>query len=577
MTGPEERGEHAGRWALVAILAAAAYALAVAWTGGFDLRLAGIRVRSHDWVRPACVAVAGALWLAAAWRRRLSILSTRAWNVVARGHAGRVLAGAAAVWTIAAALLFGTFAVGGADSYGYAGQARLMLRGRLTDTIPLDPAFRWPDARASLIPLGFTGGGAAQVIAPRYPPGLPLLMVPFAGLSAQAIYLVVPLCGVLAVWCIYRLGAGLGDPLAGGAAALLLSASPTFLYQLVQPMGDVPVTACWLAALVAASRATNASAGAAGALTSLAIAIRPNLAPLAVVILVLAMGGRPERGFRRAAMFVAALAPGLVALGWVQHVRYGSIVGSGYGRIEEGFSVHNVLPNLARYPRWLTETHTIYIWLGALAPLWVLRWRRTAPPLLAWTMVVLALAVWAAYLPYVYFQPREWFYTRFLLPGIAIMLLFASLISLTVVRTFPAAMRFPAGALLLGGLLAACIHAAAVRQVFDLRAQERKYPDAGAFARERLPREAFILAAQHSGSLRYYASRPTLRWDVLAAAHLDEAIADLRAAGYQPFAVLDADEDAAFRSKFEGAGQREVQTLRPLAVLGVVRVYEFGR
>jgi hypothetical protein len=342
-------------------------------------------------------------------------------------------------------------------------------------------------------------------------------------------------------------------------------------------MGDVPVTACWLGALVAASRATNASAGTAGALTSLAIAIRPNLAPLAALILLVAVRGGPGPGFVRAALFVAGLGPGLVALGWIQHVRYGSIVGSGYGRIEEGFTVRNVLPNLARYPRWVTETHTFYIWLGTLAPLWILRCRRGASPLVAWTLLMLGMAVWAAYLPYVYFQPNEWFYTRFLLPAIVIMLLFACLISLTVVRTLPAATRFPAGALLLAGLLAAFIHAAAARQVFALHARERKYPDAGAFAREHLPVDAFILAAQHSGSLRYYASRPTLRWDVLAAAHLDEAIADLRAAGYQPFAVLDADEDAAFRSKFEGAGQREVRNLEPLAVLGVVRVYGFGR
>jgi hypothetical protein len=569
------RGRRAARWALGATLAAAAYAAAVVWSGGFDVRLAGIRVRSHDWVRPALAAVAGASWLAVTRRRRLSTLSTYAWNAAAGGSAARALTGAAAVWTIGAAMLFGTFAVGGADSYGYAGQARLLLDGRLTDTIPLKPAFRWPDAPATLVPLGFTGGGAAQVIAPRYPPGLPLLMVPFAAVSAQAIYLVVPVCGLLAVWCTYRLGASLGDPLAGGAAAMLLSASPTFLYQLVQPMGDVPVTACWLGALIAASRATNASAGTAGALTSLAIAIRPNLAPLASLILLLAVRGGPEPGFVRAALFVGGLAPGLVALGWIQHVRYGSIVGSGYGRIEEGFTVRNVLPNLARYPRWLTETHTFYIWLGTLAPLWILRWRRGASPLVAWTLLMLAMAVWAAYLPYVYFQPNEWFYTRFLLPAIVIMLLFACLISLTVVRTLPAATRFPAGALLLCVLFAAFIHAAAARQVFTLHAQERKYPDAGAFALEHLPADAFILAAQHSGSLRYYASRPTLRWDVLGAAHLDEAIADLRAAGYRPFAVLDADEDAAFRSKFEGAGQREVLNLEPLAVLGAVRIYGF--
>ena len=41
---------------------------------------------------------------------------------------------------------------------------------------------------------------------------------------------------------------------------MLLSVSPPFLYQLVQPMSDVPGVACWLGALAAASRGTTVSA-----------------------------------------------------------------------------------------------------------------------------------------------------------------------------------------------------------------------------------------------------------------------------------------------------------------------------
>ena len=107
-------------------------------------------------------------------------------------------------------------------------------------------------------------------MAPLYPPGLPLLMAAFGAVSEPAIFLVVPLFGVLAVWCTYRLGASLGQPLAGGLAAVFLSVSPTFLYQLMQPMGDIPAAACWLAALIAASRQTQLSAGGAGVLTALA-------------------------------------------------------------------------------------------------------------------------------------------------------------------------------------------------------------------------------------------------------------------------------------------------------------------
>jgi hypothetical protein len=576
MTGRTVRNpSRLASWLLAATLAAAAYAAVVIVTGGFDTRLAGIRLRSRDWVRPAAVAAAGAAWLLYASRRPLAAASTRAWERIDEGSGSRILAGLAMAWTLAAALAFGTFAVGGADSYGYAAQARLLLEGRLTDTIRLEPSFRWPDAPATLIPLGFTASRRVNVIAPRYPPGLPLLMALFGAISERGIYLVVPLFGLLAVWCTYQLGATLGDRLAGAAAALLVAASPTFLYQLVQPMGDVPAAAGWLAALLAASRGTVGWAGLAGTLASLAIAIRPNLAPLAGLIFISAVNGAPQPSrVRRGVVFIAALAPFVIATGWIQYLRYGSALASGYGTIDQGFSVHNVLPNLARYPRWLTEAHTVFIWTSAFAPIWIVTEGRRRPAA-AWTALFVALAVWAAYLPYAYFQPHEWFYTRFLLPAVAIMLLYSALVSLSVVRRLPAAVRLPIGGLLMLALLATFIQCARSRQVFDLERQERRYPEAGTFVREQLPSRSFILAAQHSGSLRYYANRPTLRWDLLSASHLDEALAELRAAGYEPFAVLDGEEDAAFRRRFDRAGA--IARLKPLAVLGGVRVYGFTR
>ena len=576
MAGPTERVVGRREMGLAAAtLVVGAYALLVAWTGGFDARFAGVRIRSTAWERPALIAAAGSAWLLYRARRQLATACVRVWTAADQACGSYVLVGLAGAWTLAAGLIFGTFAIGGADSYGYVGQARLLLNGRLTDTVPVRTAFNWPDAQATLIPLGFTTGRAPGVIAPKYPPGLPLLMAPLAAISEHAVYLLVPLFGVLAVWLTYRLGAEIGDPLAGGVAAMLLSASPTFLFQLVQPMSDVPAMASWLGALMMASRGTVASAGAAGALSSIAVMIRPNLAPLAGVIFLPAFFAGRDVRWRRAGMFVAGLAPGLLALAWIQHVRYGSVLASGYGTVEDGFTTSNIGPNLARYPRWLTESHTGFIWLSALAPFWIAR--RAARPLLAWTALLVAVAIWGAYLPYVYFQPQEWFYTRFLLPAIAIMLFFAAATSLWVLRRLPSALRVPIGALLLLAWLWTLAQSAQSRNVFEVHRQESKYPLAGAFAREHLPATAFILAAQHSGSLRYYANRPTLRWDLLDAGHLDQALASLRAEGYEPFAVLDAEEDVEFRRKFEAAGQRAAAHLTPLAVFGAARVYGFGR
>jgi hypothetical protein len=562
-------------WLVAATAAAAVFAVAIWWTGGFSVRIAGVRVRSHSWVRPAIVASIGAALLILLARRRLDTAVVHAWSAAESLRFARALAASAMAWTLTAGMVFGTFASGGADSYGYASQARLLAQGRLTDAIPLRPAFTWPDVEASLTPLGFNRGQSPGVIAPRYPPGFPLLLAPLTTISETAIYVLVPALGLLAVLGTYQLGVRLGDPLAGASAAVLLSVSPTFLYQMVQPMSDVPATTCWLWAVLIASNGSRNAAVAAGALSSLAIMIRPNLAPLAALVLVPAAFGSRDGRVLRTLLFAAAALPGMLALGWIQAVRYGSPLASGYGTLADGFSAANIGPNLARYPRWLTESHTWFIWLSLLAPAWIVR--RAARPLFAWMAAVMALAVWAAYLPYVYFQPHEWFYTRFLLPAIPVMLFFSVAVSLWTLRRLPRVLRAPVTAALFLALVVAEVHLARTLGAFDIRFQERKYPLAGAFVRERLPPAAFVLAVQHSGSIRYYAGRPTLRWDVILPRHLDQVLATLRAQGFEPFAVVDGGEDEDFRRRFGAADQRAVRGLLLLAVLGDTRIYAFER
>ena len=572
-TTARDRGVH---WILAAVLIATLYALTIAVTGGFNFQIAGVRVRSHSWVRPALLALAGVAMLAFLIRARIPALFARLSRVLESAAVARWptwLTVAATAWALAAGVGFGTFASGGADSYGYVAQARLLAHGHLTDTIPSSADYTWPNVESTLTPLGFRPGRTRGVIAPTYPPGFPLLLAPLAACSERLIYLLVPVFGALLIWITYRIGATVGDPPAGAMAAALLSVSPTFLYQVVQPMSDVPAAACWLGALLLAVRGTSYAAAGSGAICSLAILIRPNLAPIAGLIATAAIFSSSGFRLRRAMLFAGALVPGLVTLGWIQNVRYGSPLASGYGTLSDKFSLQHIAPNLARYPGWLTETHTWFIWLSVAAPFWVAR--RARKPLLAWSAVALAVATWASYLPYVYFHPNEWFYTRFLLTAIAVMLLYASAVALWPVRRLPAAWHAPVALLLVGGLVAMLVHAAQTHGAFSIRIQERKYPLAGAFVRDRLPAAAFVLARQHSGSIRYYANRPTLRWDLLSPTRLDEVLATFRAQGYQPFLVVDAGEYEEFREKFARTDQRAIHQLTPLAVLGDARVFGF--
>jgi hypothetical protein len=555
----------------------AVFAGFVALTGGIDTRLGGIAVRSRSWERPAALAALLGVVALIQFRREVQPVAVAAWRVLAAAGARvpRWLPVLAVCWTVYAAWSFGTFAIGGSDSYGYVSQAELFARGRLTDDMPLHPAFAWPDDIPwTLTPLGYTRNHTRGTLAPTYPPGFPLMMAPLARISSAAVFLVVPICAAIAVWCCWRLGRELEEPLAGTLAATLLSVSPTFLYQAAQPMSDVPATVCWMGALLLARRRSLAGASLAGLLAGLAILVRPNLAPLGLMVTAAAATVPDTPRLRRCAVCVASMIPAVVLLGWIQQVRYDSPLASGYGPFAELFSTSNIAANLSRYPRWLIETHTPFIWVWLCAPIWIVR----APARVrsfAWVCYAFTAAVVAAYLPYVYFQPDEWSYTRFVLPALPFMLVFGVLLVLAAARLVSARRAHALVITLCLGLAVWLAVRAKSVGAFDLRQGELKYPEVGRFVRDRLPSSAFVLAAQHSGSVRYYGGRPILRWDLLGRTSLDPAIASLRRAGYEPFVVVDVDEEPVFRKRFLSGAQASVDRLEAVATLGSTSVYGF--
>jgi len=566
--GPVTVQRRASAFLLLAFMTAL-FAVFVALTGGIDTRIAGVAVRSRSWERPAAVALV---------LLGLGLFFVRHLFVAVAARLFRALPALIILWGTVAAFAFGTYAAGGADSFGYISQAELLAHGRLTDTMPLHPAFDWPDIGVTLTPLAFTRGPHPGVLVPVYPPGLPLLMAPLTWIHPSAVFLVVPLCAIFTLWCCLRLGRELDDEQAGTLGALLLSVSPTFLMQAMQPMSDVPVTAAWLTALLLSRRPSPGSAAFAGLVASLAIMIRPNLAPLALfVILACATASRQgSRGRTARHMLVCALCmlPGIIALGYIQNARYGSPLGSGYGSFHDLFGLSNIGPNLSRYPRWLTMAHSPLLWLWLLAPLW---FRQTAARARAfgWIGYGFAAAVIAAYLPYVYFRPDEWSYTRFLLPALPFMLVFAAGVILSAARRWSPSLPLGAAATVIVAIAIWSLYSASSMGVFRVWEGERKYPRVGVFVRDRLPKTALVLAAQHSGSLRYYSHRPTLRWDLLERSSLDRALTSMRNAGYDPFLVVDEGEDRAFLERFSGTGQRAVGTLTPLATIGNTTVYAF--
>lgn len=557
--------------------------------GGFSLHVAGLRVSSHSAARPLAILLlaAAVLWLRfdhGAIRADLSGLDAML------ERSARGLAATASVATLVVGLWWGTWAAGGSDSYCYIGQAEEFAAGRAILREPLAREVSLPGADLVFAPVGFIpaahGGGAAPMCAP----GLSLVMAAMWRVGGPAaIHLVVPILGALAVWGTFLLGRMMHGAVAGACAAVLLAASPVFLYQVVQPMSDVPAAAFWTAVLVMIGRGDAPGQIVGGLMASLALLTRPNLAPALIPITAFvvlrpyqaAAPAPPVSRLRALLWFSLALIPGCALLVWLNHLRYASPFRTGYGDVETLFSVAHVSPNALRYSTWVTDAQTPLIALALAAPFvvrrrepWVpaARFLRggveepgvpagrflrggveetgygSAPTAFMWMAVGFVAIVVGCYLPYKVFD--AWWYTRFLLPAlpVALALTAASLVAL--------ASRIPArGAILvvtICALVVSYVTFARSHEAFALRDFERRYITAGTYVGRALPENAVVITIQESGAVRHYGHRPAALWDALAPDALDETVALLQRAGRAPYFLLEDWEEQGFRERFAG-------------------------
>jgi hypothetical protein len=466
-------------------------------------------------------------------------------------RSGRLASGAAAALALAALVIawrWGAFIAGGSDSYCYVAQAHMWLDGALFN--PVSPGFplTWENATLSIAPTGFVPSTVVPgAIAPICPPGLGLIMAAAEAAVRGGAFAIVPLSGALTVWCAFLLARRLAGPTAGLLSSAATLASPIVLYQIFQPMSDIPATACWIAALVLAGGGTSRSSAGAGLAVGAAGLIRPNLAPLAAIIgglIVLGWHDAWRSRMSRGASFVGGALPGAAVLFGVNTMVYGSALGSGYGDPAFLFSFDHVSSNLARYPQWLVDTQTPWVLLGAVAPFVVpATSRRLAVACLAFAALLAAI-----YLPYVVFD--AWWYLRFLLPGVVVLVALSASVTVCLARRLPRLVRTPLLLALTTALVVLGIRTARERAVFDLRASEARFTDAALWIREHVPVNAVVLAVWHSGSVRFYGDRFTVLWDALAPEQFDSIANQLEAAGRPPFLLLEAWEAPRFKERF---------------------------
>ena len=502
------------------------------------------------------------------------------WATLRSVKAGDRVAQLLVVVTIATTVTFGLkrglFVAAAADAYGYVSQADLWARGQLVIHQPFAVQMTWPNATASLAPLGYrphTADPADKDIVPIYSPGLPMLMAVFKSIAgSRAVFWVVPLLGGLALWATYLLGARLAGPAVGAAAAVLMAASPTFLFEVVSPTSDVPCTAWWALALALVTFEGRWPALAAGIAAGVAILTRPNLVPLAAIPAAMLVWRSiqsrtaPATADMRASadattrmlLFAAGAVPACIAVALIDRHLYGSALATGYGPFESLYSWSFLGKNLARYPGWVVQTETAIVLLAFIAP-FVLKpepsmpGRERHPRRLAvvWlSFVALNVLLYLFYLPW-----DEWWYVRFLMPS------YPPMLALTAAALW--ALAAPLERLLPGaqGLVAATAVAAVswhgVSFSLERGAQlqwvaEQRYKTVGAYVDSTLPHRAVLICMQHSGSAHFCSGRITVRYDVLEPRDLTLAVAQLRRLGYVPYLLLEDWEEPLFRARFAG-------------------------
>jgi hypothetical protein len=406
--------------------------LIVLITGGFVLDAGPLHFSSRRPTPP--LVVAAAAWLAALFigrRQGIAAALTRLGDRLDR-HAvavALVIAASAA----GAGVAFGTFAASAADASGYVSQSKLLASARVSFDQPLARLLPWTNATWVFAPLGYRPGPTPGEIVPTYPPGLPLAMAAARVIGGEwAPFFVVPLLGGVAVFCTYLLGARLYSRRSGLVAALLLAASPIFLFQLVQSMSDVPAVAWWTLALLLALSPELGAPVAAGAAAGVALLARPNLLLLVVPLAMFVCGspritgprveGRRSAALPRLLAFAAGLVPAAGALALLQWRLYGSPLASGHGAFSDFFALSNIWPNTRAYATWLMrgELPAVCLIVLSLCVVYATRHQARTPheaglagP--ARAAALMGAAVLVCYLPYVVFV--DWFYLRFLLPA----------------------------------------------------------------------------------------------------------------------------------------------------------------
>ena len=499
---------------------------------GVDVRLSGVTVRSHSAARVLAGAVA--LFLV---RQRFGIASYPAW--LTRIALLTLICGSVESW-----LRFLLSTIGGADSYGYVSASRMIAEGRLIEPAPIAQWLSTANRMALVSPLGWTPSPDGIGIAPTFPIGVSAVMALFSLIGGpSAVFFVAPVMGAITLLLVYRLARAWFDAETALFASAMVAWNPLFITYAKQPMSDMAATMWVTLALLLAVRSSNASAFWAGLAAGAAVITRPALLLAAAVIPIAAHRGESPR--RRLAMSAAGLSIGVLVQMAIQNHFFGSPFSTGYGATAALFSLSHLGTNIRIFAQqgWIV--------LGPLFIPGLIIGLFSARPEPRWKPAAIFVTVT---LPYLFYLPFDhWETLRFLLPGLVPLTIVVADGLIHIARS----PRKPAvTAVVVFAFMAIVAGRSEIllrkSSVWDVATMEARYPLAGDWISVNTPPQSVVLANQHSGSLRWYGKRQTLRWDFIDPSNLLQIVQELQSHGGIVYVALEGDEVAMFDQRFAG-------------------------
>jgi hypothetical protein len=460
---------------------------------------------------------------------------------------------------------------GGSDSYGYLSEAELFLNGQVSIDQSFTRNLPWAQPRVTFTPLGYRlSDDVPGRIVPVYPPGFPLLLAgakKIAGDSAK--FWIVPISAGLLVFAAFGIGRRLASDAAGLIAAWLVATSPSVLNMSVQTMSDIPAAGVLAAALWLSLADSGSAVATAGLLSGLGLLIRPNLAPLAAVLVFRFLiesfnRSTRQRALVQGALFSAGVLAGAGVLAAMNHATYGAALRSGYGSLNGFFAAEHIRPNITNYLSWFVESQTWIALLGFAAifvpsrRLWPAASRRHVIVVAAFTAVL-----WGMYFVYMVFD--VWWYLRFLLASWPSIMAGTGALAVLLMRWRPAVTRplVTAGVVALGcyGLYQSYAY-----RVFDIWRIERRFIAAGKIAERLTVPNSVIITGQHSGSLRYYAGRMTMRYDMIEHDDVDRVVDWLKNQGVHVYLLVERWELEDIDTRYDRTRTMDAIETAPLVI-----------